>query len=90
MEISADRQHRMEHLIKENALLENQFLLQQLAPRQVEVVKLIAGGKTDKAIAGQLGISIHTAQTHRKNILRKLNCRNTAELIALVSSVGLI
>ncbi|MFA6564916.1 MAG: response regulator transcription factor [Verrucomicrobiia bacterium] len=52
-----------------------------LTPRQCEVVRLIAGGKTTKEIAATLNISIKTADVHRNNIMRKLNLHNAAELV---------
>lgn len=41
--------------------------------RELEIVKLIIGGHTTAHIAGQLSISTHTVETHRKNICRKTN-----------------
>lgn len=52
-----------------------------LSQREMEVTQLIADGFTDREIAEKLSISGKTASTHRKNILRKLNVKNTAMLI---------
>lgn len=53
-----------------------------LSERETEVLHLICRGFTNARIAEQLFISIHTVQTHRKNILRKTCCKGTAELAA--------
>ncbi|MCO5286017.1 MAG: response regulator transcription factor [Chitinophagaceae bacterium] len=52
-----------------------------LSPREVEIVKLIAEGLTNKEIAGRLFLSTVTVDTHRKNILAKLHLKNTASLV---------
>jgi two-component system response regulator NreC len=53
----------------------------ELSPREREVLRLIAQGKTRKEISTRLGISVRTLDTHRTNILLKLQCRSTAELV---------
>lgn len=52
-----------------------------LTGRQREVTQLIAEGHSTKAIADRLSISLKTAETHRSNIMRKLNCHSVNELI---------
>ncbi len=52
-----------------------------LSPRELEITQLIGDGFTDNEIGVKLSISGKTVSTHRKNILRKLNLRNTAMLI---------
>lgn len=52
-----------------------------LTPRESEIVKLIAQGKTSKEIASMLFISVRTVESHRLNIMRKLNVKNTPELV---------
>jgi len=44
--------------------------------REIEIIKLVATGKTNTVIAQELNISKHTVVTHRKNINRKLNASN--------------
>ena len=58
--------------------------------REIEIIKLLAKGLTFKEIANQLFVSPHTVNTHKKNILRKANCRNTAELVSLCVHEGII
>lgn len=52
-----------------------------LTPREMEIVRLIAEGMSNGEIAAHLDIALPTANTHRKNILRKLGLKNTALLI---------
>ncbi|CAG1771420.1 partial Spore germination protein GerE, partial [uncultured bacterium] len=52
-----------------------------LTQREEEILSLIATGKTAKEIGDSLFISPHTAQRHRKNILKKLGLKGTAELV---------
>lgn len=54
--------------------------LDLLSTRELEVSTQICKGHTTKEISEKLCISIHTVQTHRKNIFRKLDVHNTTEL----------
>lgn len=53
----------------------------RLTEREIEIIKLIAQGKPAKQIAEELFLSLHTVDTHRKNILTKLNLKNIADLV---------
>ena len=55
--------------------------LATLTPRQREIVRLLAEGKTNKEVAAALGISVKTAETHRNNIMRKLQLRSFSDLV---------
>ncbi|MCI0568551.1 MAG: LuxR C-terminal-related transcriptional regulator, partial [Acidobacteria bacterium] len=46
-----------------------------------EVVQLVAEGRTNKEVATTLNISVKTAETHRTNIMRKLDCHSLSELV---------
>lgn len=52
-----------------------------LTDREREIVQLIAEGKSTKEVASLLCISAKTAETHRNNILRKLNCHSVSEIV---------
>lgn len=54
----------------------------QLSPRQREVLQLLAEGKRCKAVAVLLNITVKTAETHRTNLMSKLNLHSTAKLVA--------
>lgn len=57
--------------------------LERLTNRERQVLKLIGNGFTSRQIAGKLGISKFTVDTHRKNLQRKLEVSNTVELLKL-------
>ncbi len=55
--------------------------LPSLTPREREVVQLLAEGKSSKEVASHLNLSVKTAETHRSNIMRKLNLHSVSELV---------
>ena len=61
-----------------------------LTRRELEVLKLIANGLTNQEIAEKLFISSWTVDSHRKNLLVKFNAKNTAILIKIAVSEGLL
>ena len=61
-----------------------------LTARELEVLKLIAEGLTNGEIADKLFTSKRTIETHRQNIIAKTQAKNTAALIKLAVSRGLI
>lgn len=61
-----------------------------LTGRQVEVVRLLAEGKTNKEVATALGISVKTAETHRTNIMHKLELRSFSDLVRYAVRKGLV
>ncbi|MEO5967719.1 MAG: LuxR C-terminal-related transcriptional regulator [Ferruginibacter sp.] len=56
-----------------------------LSLREIEVIKLIRLGLLSKEIADKLFISVRTVETHRANILKKLNINNTVALMAFLN-----
>ncbi len=61
-----------------------------LTGRELELLCLIAEGKTNKEIAEMLSISLHTVQTHRFNLMKKLDLHDRAELVRYAIREGLI
>lgn len=53
----------------------------RLTPREREILQLLAEGKSNKEVAGFLGISVKTAETHRANIMLKLDFHSVTELV---------
>jgi len=53
----------------------------RLTSRQREIVQLLAEGKSSKEVGAVLGLSVKTAETHRANIMRKLDCHSVTELV---------
>lgn len=60
-----------------------------LSTREIEIIRLISKGMTNKEIASELFISEFTVSTHRKNIFRKTETHNVASLIALATKLHL-
>ena len=61
-----------------------------LSRREIEVLSQISKGKSSKMIANNLNISLHTVNTHKKNIMNKSNADNITELISLLIIEGVI
>jgi DNA-binding NarL/FixJ family response regulator len=61
-----------------------------LTTREREVLQLLAEGKSNKEVAVVLNLSLHTVETHRGNILQKLNLHSGAELILYAIRKGVI
>lgn len=55
--------------------------LYNLTDREKEILKLICQGKLTREIADELFISLHTIETHRRNLLRKMEVKNTAQMV---------
>ncbi len=53
----------------------------RLTPREREIVQLLAEGRSSKEVAESLSISVKTAETHRANIMRKLDLHSVTELV---------
>jgi len=64
--------------------------LAQLTAREREVLVGVARGKTNKEIAGDLGISHRTVETHRESLMRKLQIWTVAELTRFALGAGMI
>lgn len=61
-----------------------------LTEREVEIIELISRGQTTQDIADNLCRSIHTINTHRKNILKKLNLKNKSDLVRFALENGIL
>jgi DNA-binding NarL/FixJ family response regulator len=61
-----------------------------LTNREVEILRLIVGGKSNKEIAVDLGLSVNTVAVHRANIMENLGIHNTAELVVYAIKNGLV
>ena len=62
----------------------------KISNREKEVLTLIAFENTTKEIAAQLYISAHTVLSHRKNLMIKLDVKNTAGLVRKGFEIGLL
>ena len=61
-----------------------------LSPREREVLQLVAEGKSSKEVANLLSLSVYTVETHRANVMQKLNLHNIPELILYAVRKGVI
>ncbi len=61
-----------------------------LSSREREVLQLLAGNKSNKEVATQLGISVRTVETHRRSIMLKLNANSIVELVHYAIRSGLL
>lgn len=62
----------------------------KLSAKENEILKLIAAGQTTKIIASELFISTRTVETHRANMMKKMDVKNTAELIKKATALHLL
>jgi len=65
-------------------------LLDDLTRREVEVLRLIAEGRSSKEIATELGMAFRTAVCHRYRIFQKLKVHETASVVRLAVRAGLV
>jgi DNA-binding CsgD family transcriptional regulator len=64
-------------------------VLESLSPREVQVLRLVAEGKTSKEIAVLLDLREQTVRSYRKTMMKKLGVNNVAGLTQLALSTGL-
>jgi DNA-binding NarL/FixJ family response regulator len=62
----------------------------QVSQREKEILQLVSEGLSNKMIADKLFISVRTVETHRLNLLRKLEVNNSAELVRKALDTGII
>ncbi len=72
-----------------DSIIVNEKVVFHLTPREKEVLKFVCSGQTIKETAYHLKISVHTAQEHYKNIMRKFNVNRTSDLIVFAIKHGL-
>jgi len=60
-----------------------------LTPREEQIAKLVAAGKTSKEIAAELNVNVRTIETQRYQLMRRINVRNAAELTRFAIERGL-
>jgi DNA-binding NarL/FixJ family response regulator len=82
--------HLSEELADDWEQIRMGFIKPLLTPREREVLKLIAEGKSNKEVADLLFVSVHTVERHRANIMEKLNLKKTADLVKYAIQKGYI
>ncbi len=63
--------------------------LDVLSPRELQVLRMVAEGKTSKDIAGVLNLGLQTVRSYRKTMMKKLGVNNVASLTHLAMAAGL-
>jgi two-component system, NarL family, response regulator NreC len=71
-------------------LAKTELPYEPLTPRERQVLQLIAEGKTTKETAAVLDVSVKTAETHRTNLMEKLDIHSTAGLVRYAIRRGLL
>lgn len=61
-----------------------------LTPREREIVQLVAEGRTSKEIAHRLGVSDKTVETHRTNLMNKIDCHSVVDIVRYAIRNGLV
>jgi two-component system response regulator NreC len=79
--------HRPTETLDSQEYVPVQFLL---TPRELDVMRMIALGKSNKELATELDISVRTAESHRASVLAKLKIESPAEIVRLAVRDGLI
>ncbi|SEO79098.1 response regulator transcription factor [Aquisalimonas asiatica] len=69
---------------RERALMDER--LEQLTPRETEVMEGMLAGKLNKLIADDLGVSVRTVEVHRAHVLEKIGARNSPDMVRMVLS----
>ena len=77
-------------LNRENQELPEEEELDVLTSREREVIQLLAEGKTSKEVASTLNLSVKTAETHRTNLMRKLDLHSVADLTRYAVRNGIV
>jgi DNA-binding NarL/FixJ family response regulator len=76
--------------LQPNRLVPAHAMLPTPSQREREVVQLVSEGKTSKEIAALLGVSVKTVETHRSNVMFKLNLHSTVELVMYAIRNGIV
>jgi DNA-binding NarL/FixJ family response regulator len=64
--------------------------IRKLTGREQEILRLIADGKSNRTIAGELGLSVKTIHTHRLNVMAKLGVRTVSALVREAIRLGIV
>jgi DNA-binding NarL/FixJ family response regulator len=76
----------LKHITTEETVVEQTLL----SERELEISKMVAAGKSNRAVAEQLSVSENTVKYHLKNILQKLGVSNRTEAVTLAMQKGLL
>lgn len=77
-----------EQLLRASQRNHARALLQQLTPREYEVMELVATGLLNKQVGSELGMAEKTVKTHRAHVMQKLGITSVAELMVVLQKAG--
>ena len=84
-EAFSQEKHNRQELVRRVA---SQQLLEELTPREKEVMELVVMGRHNREIAPQLGISVRTVEVHKARLMAKLGVDNVADLVRIAMRGG--
>ena len=79
-----------EQMIRDKILMNESAVADQLSQRELQIMKLLAQGRSVNEIAGDLFISNRTVSTYKSRLMLKMNFKTSAELVLYASESGLI
>jgi DNA-binding CsgD family transcriptional regulator len=79
-----------ELIFKKTYLVYDSSIQQKLSERELEILKYMADGFNSKQIAGNLNLSINTINNHRKNMLKKMDCKTSSQLLKKIINDGIL
>lgn len=82
--------HQLASIHHQECEEQQEKVIKILSHRERNVIELITNGHSDREISQYLGISIHTAKTHRKRIIHKMGLKNSGALIRYAVENGLL
>ncbi len=80
------KDHANRSALNERSLIRER--LQTLTPREREVLTLVTGGKPNKVVAAELGVSQRTVEIHRARVMEKMAAASLAQLVRMVMDLG--
>ncbi|BAV87843.1 two-component system response regulator [Rothia aeria] len=75
---------------QEQPVLQHQELIEQLTPREYEVLKLVAEGLSNSEIGRELVLSEATIKTHVSHVLNKLDARDRVQAVIMAYEAGIV
>jgi FixJ family two-component response regulator len=63
--------------------------LEQLTPREREIMKLIVTGRLNKQIAAEVGLSEMTVKVHRSHVMQKMRASSLVDLVRMADKLGI-
>ena len=75
---------------RQRTIARDQDAVSKLSEREIEIIRLFADGKSYKEIAAELHISTHTVESHKNNVLKKIEARTIIDMVKFGIKHGLV